>query len=1347
MNKLLMILLLTFTMSLFCDAQRQQVNPVKAQHIDSSDDFVPGIVLVKFRDDVQVKVQQTESSVQTGINSFDILLSKYRFSACTKVFQNETPSETDYAEPNTDRLVQKVPELFNIYLLQTSIADIRDIADSLELDPNVEYAEPDFYVHALGNLETVPNDPLYPQQPWLVTINAPAAWDSVTGDSTQVIGIVDTGVDWTHPDLVQNIWINEDEIPANNYDDDQNGYVDDIRGWDFINNDNNPADDNSHGTHVAGIAAARGNNGTGITGVAWNARIMPVKILQSSGTGTTSGVALAVNYAANNGATVINLSLGYYYESLTLKAALENAYSSAVLVAAAGNDGYCICEEDGCIDCNTMFPAAYPFILGVMANGAGTGFSNWDATGPTTVTQDVTFNYEITAPGGNILSTLPYGTYGTYSGTSMAAPMVSGAVALMKGYDPDQSTETLFCRLIQGSSGGTLNIFNSLDPELQTELSAVNLVMYDTMPGCNNNGLANQGEHLNYSLTVINTGGLADSVHVTMTLQNLADTVYAAVLDSTSYLGDISPYASIPSSDPLVLAIDTITPHNAKIGVVFEIKAANAAPFFIIDTLSSYRTDLIHGYLDTILVLTPERRWLVYPWLVIRPTGKIILEAGAEMEVPNSWIGCDPGSSIILKPGSLLHIVNPSGIHVNNAATFTAIGEPDSMITFSGGGGIFGGNLVITNAIFLTARVNNSYTATFDHCQFYNCGLPFTAMWQYYKFYDCLFSGCFFQGIDGPGPIERCNFINCSGYLRGAETNYCNFSQFNDSLAWTYMREGAVYVGNNFLTRPDRAIYQAPAGYVLQLPPNYWGTIDTVLIDSKIYDFWENPANCIVRYSPILTQPSPIAHGIVWRVLVNGQDLQDATMEPLGEGLARFDVCFNRAIDTACAPLLTFSAWEPYTHRHVTDSASWSADSTVWTAYYNITKETGDGINTIKVSGCKDSEGWDVPPEFNNRFCFVIQAASSASIEFIAIAGLNKVNLEWPPVVLEDHLGYNLYRFAKNGETIVADTTLLNSSPIMDTIYTDTNMAIGPTYYYFYRILGTDLRESDNSKIISALPYLAAEGDANGDLSVDVLDVTAVIYKILGQSPYPFFLYAADVNDDNNVDILDIVGIVNIISGSSRSAGNHYLPGSNTANAYLSDSKLFIRSDGNISALYFEVDSESDLSGKIVLNIAGFELASDFNKGRLQGIIYSLDNRTIPAGLLNIVTFKGSHSDLELPMICGSDPGSKLIRFDHRDPADMDMDALMLNAHPNPFLESVLIDFFLPADAEAAISFYNSTGQQCHQIPFADLKAGLHQIEWNLADHSPGIYYCVLTVRYGSGKTRCQTVKLVSVSQ
>ncbi|GAX36459.1 S8 family peptidase [Nodularia sp. NIES-3585] len=272
-------------------------------------------------------------------------------------------------------------------------------------------------------------------------VNAPATWAQGYTGKGVVIAVLDTGVDYNHADLRNNIWTNPGEIPGNGIDDDGNGYIDDAQGWSFADNSNNVIDVNGHGTHVAGTIAGA-NNGFGVTGIAYDAQIMPIKVLNDQGAGNTNSIADGIYYAVNNGANVINLSLGGNFPNTTLEAAIEYASSrGAVVVMAAGNNGYPF----------SSYPARYANDWGlavgaVDSNNQMANFSNRAGLN--------SFPY-VTAPGVGVYSSVPGNQYATYSGTSMATPHVAGVVALMLSANPYLTDAQIRQILIETSGNST----------------------------------------------------------------------------------------------------------------------------------------------------------------------------------------------------------------------------------------------------------------------------------------------------------------------------------------------------------------------------------------------------------------------------------------------------------------------------------------------------------------------------------------------------------------------------------------------------------------------------------------------------------------------------------------------------------------------------------------------------------------------------------------------------------------------------------------------------------------------------------------------------------------------------
>jgi subtilisin family serine protease len=292
--------------------------------------------------------------------------------------------------------------------------------------------------------------------------------------SDMIIAIVDTGVDYNHPDLSNNIWTNPEEIPGNNVDDDGNGYVDDFRGCDFFGNDNDPMDLNGHGTHVSGIAAAKGDNALGVTGVCWTAKIMPLRFLDADGYGTVADEILAIDYAIANGAHIINASFGGNIFSQSEYDAISRANSEGILfVAAAGNLG----PNDYP---SQFYPASYnlPNIISVTATDQDDNLCSFSNYGATTV--------DVGAPGIHIYSTRPGMSYQYMQGTSMATPYVTGLAALIWGYDSSLAhyeikdiilngvdiKPALNGKTVTGGRINALNVFADIPPQSPDGLAA-----------------------------------------------------------------------------------------------------------------------------------------------------------------------------------------------------------------------------------------------------------------------------------------------------------------------------------------------------------------------------------------------------------------------------------------------------------------------------------------------------------------------------------------------------------------------------------------------------------------------------------------------------------------------------------------------------------------------------------------------------------------------------------------------------------------------------------------------------------------------------------------------------------
>ena len=451
--------------------------PFMAQSMNNADDVVTidrhasrayreGEVIVKFKQSSRANVQARRGApVRAGVGSVDAVLAKIGATTAEQLMPLSGaggPKRTrayngGYVESND------MSKLYRIELDADNGMAVYDAVAALQELGDVEYAEPNYLVYSTvlpdNDKSEYEDEPLFKEQWAFNAINLKNVWTKkIITDKRPVIAILDTGVDITHPDLDDNIWTNEREADgAEDSDDDANGYKDDLHGWDFVNQTARIGDWNGHGTHVAGIAAAEGKNGQGITGANPDALIMPVTVMHSDGVGDVATIIKGIDYAAANGADVINMSFGGYAYSIAQEQALARAYSKAVLVAAAGNDCMVINPDKRCPVCMKpgapMFPAAFTFVLGVEAgnrDGSRASFSNWDDDGPTfsEFSEEQLYNYELRAPGVAMTSTFPGGKYKPLNGTSMASPLVAGAISRLLQCKEYESKELLFGDLI-----------------------------------------------------------------------------------------------------------------------------------------------------------------------------------------------------------------------------------------------------------------------------------------------------------------------------------------------------------------------------------------------------------------------------------------------------------------------------------------------------------------------------------------------------------------------------------------------------------------------------------------------------------------------------------------------------------------------------------------------------------------------------------------------------------------------------------------------------------------------------------------------------------------------------------
>jgi len=446
--------------------------------------------------------------------------------------------------------------------------DALSLAKQYARDSSIEYAEVNYVAHTF----LIPNDTLFSQQWAHRNIQSENAWDIETGDADVVIAVIDTGVDWGHEDLTTNIWSNMDEIPGNSIDDDNNGYIDDIRGYDFVNlegteaepycqsgedctiEDNDPDDIHGHGTHVAGIIGAVSNNSIGVAGVCWSCKVMPVRAgwetIYGGGGLMYDDIAQALYYAADNGANVISMSFGGP-PSTTIQNAIEYADMRGVLlIAAAGNSGNNV----------ENYPAAYDNVIAVAATDINdirtyfTSYGQW---------------VDVAAPGQDILSTIPNDSYASYSGTSMATPYVSGLAGLIKSYNMTYGKNEIAAHIlataddIHDSQMGTgrINNYKALTAIPQPTLLLYNIRVVDVSG--NNNSYPNANETIDLFISLKNIWLNATDVIAIIN----STSPYVNVITPTALYGNVPQGVIVQNSIPFIV---DILPNAPRIGAIID---------------------------------------------------------------------------------------------------------------------------------------------------------------------------------------------------------------------------------------------------------------------------------------------------------------------------------------------------------------------------------------------------------------------------------------------------------------------------------------------------------------------------------------------------------------------------------------------------------------------------------------------------------------------------------------------------------------------------------------------------------------------------------------------------------
>lgn len=741
-----------------------------------------------------------------------------------------------------------------VWYIASVTGDVQQVMANVRALDNVVLAEYD-YMYAAADTTLIDSDTVAEavqgnascQDQWyLRSGNLQKSWDllrtrgiAAGGDSSVVVAVIDTGVDYTHEDLKDNIWVNTKEIPGNGIDDDGNGCIDDVYGVDLETGRDSGMDDNGHGTHVAGIIAAA-NNHIGVVGLAYNVKLMPIKAGMASGFFNQSQIAKGILYAYNNGADVINMSFGGSASTIAVQDALETAYTRCVLVAAAGNDG---APNEGLL-ARPTYPAALSYVMGVMSvdmRGVESGFTNYDVAAYNSV------EYEVYAPGSQILSTIPGNRYATWSGTSMAAPYVSAMAALLRSAYPD--TNTYPTKFIYGQIAATggrnatccdpkahgahnlpkiVDIYNALTQLPKPEVSAADFLVFDdkSLSDQNNgDGVIDAGETVALAFTLRNRWGAAKDVTLSLDAKSQADIdcPYIEFLTNNVNYGNVGTYASIDygktkegtfvtgvdADKSLLVKITDDCPNDYIIALTLTVTAKNDLDADDTKVYSSGATTTLNVRRGTILPsIITEDMTLTKDHYYILPNATLIQE----------------GVTVTVEPGTQLQFWtdDPHDAYADTAITYLKVdgtllcnGSEDEHIRmfpselmsqyrvqlYEGSTGTI--KLYYTDVVNPYLSDNNgNYGITYaENCEFsqnYRAGL------LYYRY---LSGGTVDSSLDG-GYIVADTLKDCAFYKLGGYASYnafyisslcdgCIFVDSAVSLNDSYEYTDCVFYGNN----------------------------------------------------------------------------------------------------------------------------------------------------------------------------------------------------------------------------------------------------------------------------------------------------------------------------------------------------------------------------------------------------------------------------------------------------------------------------------------------------------------------------------------------------------------------
>ena len=1004
----------------------------------------------------------------------------------------------------------------------TTSEDVWATVDKLSDNENILSAEPDFVWEKTDTTTVAATDEEINAETHFPCMDVTGVWKDcfdpakkeAPGKGT-VVAVIDTGVDYTHKDLADNIWVNEGEIPGNGIDDDGNG---------------------------------------GGVGVAYGAKIMCVRAGQANGSFASSDIAKAIKYAADNGADVINMSFGGTGRSYLVESALQDAFPSCVLVAAAGNDGLPTndAKQAGYLFTEDIYPAGYKYVIGVMAtdnNKSLAYFSNWDFK------EGSGCEYEMAAPGVGIYSTLPGNRYACWSGTSMATPNVAAAAAILRSKYTDKSKYS--SRYIMGQlcsattsraygfrSYPELNIRDSLTRQAHPNLTLdeVYTLDYQDVSSANNgDGIAQPGETIDMGVAVWNRWGAATDV--TVKVDAISDggvaNKYVEFINDEVKLSDVGTFASVNNgftytdekltgiSNPIRFKIKEGTPNDIQITFNFTITAKNGLDekdtvVYTIKPKPTYTLTVqngiaLSGIINEDMTLTNDKLWILENNVLIPEGVTVTVEPGTRIQF---W-SADPNNKYGASANVYLQVEGrfiAEGTEEQPIEMYPGKGFEDNAVTITGtkndnyykDSGLLDDDYVEKYASLKYVNIYNanytSYSALkgrpfnvtiIAHCNFmYNCSFSFGTLYaksianshfsnmsMKYQNYGIeanditttLFDNYDNQRVYPYDLFEKNVALNYHGKkdeepsIRvGASVRHYNLLFANNAIL------NSFYLNNYDNIRAIGSFDASDNRTTFDISGNYWGTTNPDLVKVQCYDAdWNVSKNDLIQ-EPYLTLDDDMSeiYPFVTEAYLTDKD-GNRIDKVSGAQTVKMHVKFNRDMASDIQPMVTYGGSEPYTDFAV--SGDW-ANAREWVGEFKIDPYIDLGTMYIRVKGAAAADDkWLVTGNDWGRFKFEITNSSAQSMSLTGEGQLGKNFLSWMQDDYDTLAGYNIYRATKydaDKKPEKQNFTRVNKSVLNadELSFIDENVRAGTDYYYYFTVVDTDLNESKASNVISCCP-------------------------------------------------------------------------------------------------------------------------------------------------------------------------------------------------------------------------------------------------------------------------------------